>query len=73
MGMLIAMLLAPGASARVFEDVPFTHWAYQAIDCIERVVDPTSPRSLVCPLPSTRYEVAVFTIRAGDQIGRAHV
>lgn len=69
--LLIAALVAVVAGrsqAGVFADVPFTHWAYQAVEKLASVgvLEGYPDGKFRGPQPMTRYEFAVALVRAYD-------
>ena len=71
--LLIAALVAVMAGrsqAGVFADVPFTHWAYQAVEKLASVgvLEGYPDGKYRGPQPMTRYEFAVALVRAYDWI-----
>jgi len=71
LGLVLAMAHVP-ARAAAFADVPFDHWAYQAIEELaqEGLLDGYPDGLYRGPQPMTRYEFAVATLRAEEQLAR---
>ncbi len=71
LGLVLVLTHVP-ARAAALADVPFDHWAYQALDVlIEAGLLPDYPDGLYRSSQRiTRYEVAVAIIRACDELDR---